>query len=122
MSKARVLVVDDSVVVRRLLSDVISVDPELEVAATAATGRIALAKIPQVNPDVVTLDLEMPEMDGLETLHALRKRHPDLPVLMLSRFTQRGATATMDALDHGAIDYVPMPDYTAGRTKTMEVL
>ena len=109
MPKARVLIVDDSTVIRRLLSDALAEDPEIEVVATAANGRIALAKLDQVNPDVVTLDIEMPEMDGLETLVELRKTHPQLPVIMFSTLTQRGAVATLDALSRGASDYVTKP-------------
>ena len=122
MNKTRVLVVDDSVVVRRMLSELIATDPALEVVGTAANGRIALAKIPQVNPDIVTLDLEMPEMDGLETLQAIRKQYPQLPVLMVSRHTQRGAAATMEALALGILDYVPMPDHAVGRVAALETL
>lgn len=109
MRKIRVLVVDDSVVIRRLLTDVIQGDPELEVAATAPNGRIALAKIPQINPDVVTLDIEMPEMDGLETLVELRKTYKRLPVIMFSTLSQRGAVVTLDALSKGADDYSTKP-------------
>lgn len=109
MPRIRVLVVDDSVVIRRLLTDCLTSDPEVEVAGTAASGRIALQKIPQVNPDVVTLDVEMPEMDGIETLIEIRKTHPRLPVVMFSTLTERGAAATVDALSHGASDYVTKP-------------
>jgi len=109
MSKIRVLIVDDSVVIRRIVSDVLTADPELEVVGTAANGRIALAKIPQVNPDIVTLDVEMPEMDGLETVAAIRKLYPRLPVIMFSTLTQRGAATTLDALTLGASDYVTKP-------------
>jgi two-component system chemotaxis response regulator CheB len=76
MPKIRVLIVDDAVVFRRLVSNVLSEDPELEVVGTAANGKIALARIPQVNPDLVILDVEMPEMDGLTTLAELRKSYP----------------------------------------------
>ena len=65
MRRIRVLIVDDSVVIRRLLTDILAQDPEIEVIGTAPNGRIALAKLPQVNPDLVTLDIEMPELDGL---------------------------------------------------------
>jgi two-component system chemotaxis response regulator CheB len=109
MPKARVLIVDDSTVIRRLLTDALAGDPAIEVAATAANGRIALAKLPQVNPDLVTLDLEMPEMDGLETLAEIRRTHPRLPVIMFSTLTQRGAVATLNALAQGASDYVTKP-------------
>lgn len=109
MSKIRVLIVDDSVVIRRIVSDVLTADPELEVVGTAANGRIAMAKIPQVNPDIITLDVEMPEMDGLETIAAIRKLYPRLPVIMFSTLTQRGAATTLDALTLGASDYVTKP-------------
>ena len=109
MNKTRVLVVDDAVVVRRVVSHVLSTDPAIEVAGTAINGKLALAKLPQLQPDLVTLDLEMPEMDGLETLRALRRDHPRLPVIMLSRFTERGATTTQKAMTLGANDYVTLP-------------
>ncbi|MGB7329401.1 MAG: chemotaxis response regulator protein-glutamate methylesterase [Rubripirellula sp.] len=109
MKKIRVLVVDDSTVIRRLLSDSLAADPQIEVCGVAANGKIALAKIPQLNPDVLTLDMEMPEMDGITTLVELRKLYPKLPVIMFSTLTQRGAEATMDALAKGANDYVTKP-------------
>lgn len=109
MRKIRVLVVDDSVVIRRLLTDILGQDPEIEVAGVAANGRIALAKLPQVNPDLVTLDVEMPELDGLGTLPELRKVYPKLPVIMFSTLTERGAGVTLDALALGATDYVAKP-------------
>jgi two-component system chemotaxis response regulator CheB len=108
MPKIRVLIVDDAVVVRKILTDALGSDPDLEVF-TAANGRIALAKIPQINPDVMTLDMEMPEMDGITTLKALRKTYPKLPVIMFSTLTERGAVATLDALSAGANDYVTKP-------------
>ena len=109
MPKIRVLMIDDAVVIRRLVSDVLNADPAIEVVGTAPNGKIGLAKLPQVNPDLVTLDIEMPEMDGLETLAAIRKTHPRLPVIMFSTLTARGATATLDALSLGANDYVTKP-------------
>jgi len=109
MPKIRVLIVDDSVVIRRLLSDCLASDAEIEVAGTAPSGAIALSKIEQVNPDVITLDIEMEGMDGLETLVAIRKRYPKLPVIMFSTLSERGATKTLDALSMGANDYVTKP-------------
>ncbi len=103
------LIVDDSVVTRRLVSDMIQSDPALEVAGIAHHGRIALAKIPQVTPDLVTLDIDMPEMDGIETLSRIRAEYPELPVIMLSGLTEDGAKLTLDALAMGAADYVTKP-------------
>lgn len=109
MPKIRILVVDDAVVVRSRISKILSIDPELEVVGVAANGRIALAKIPQVNPDIVILDIEMPEMDGLQTLSAIRQIYPHLPVIMFSNSTRTGAIATLEALSLGASDYATKP-------------
>src|SRR5262245_31549462 len=109
MRKIRVLIIDDAVVVRRLVSDVLSGDPALEVAGTAANGNIGLAKLAQLNPDIIILDVEMPEMDGPQTLKAIRKTHPQLPVIMFSTLTERGGEATLEALSLGASDYVTKP-------------
>ena len=114
MRKIRVLIVDDAVVVRKMVSDVLAGDPALEVVGTAANGRIGLAKISQVNPDLVTLDVEMPEMNGLQTLVELRKSYPRLPVIMFSTLTARGAGTTLDALSLGASDYVTKPANVGG--------
>jgi two-component system chemotaxis response regulator CheB len=81
--------VDDSVVIRQLLREVLTGDPQLEVAGVAANGRIALAMLNQLAPDLVTLDIEMPVLDGLETLKQLRQTHPRLPVIMFSTLTAR---------------------------------
>lgn len=109
MAKLRVLVVDDSVVVRRLVSDALNADPELEVCGTAGNGRIALEQLAKSTPDAITLDVEMPELDGLSTLREIRKLHPRLPVVMLSALTERGASVTLDCLAAGASGYVTKP-------------
>ena len=88
--KIRVLVADASTVMRRLLTTIISEDPGLEVAGTAANGRIALAKVDLLKPDILILDVEMPEMGGLEVLSKLRIQCPHLPVIIFSTLTQRG--------------------------------
>jgi two-component system chemotaxis response regulator CheB len=105
----RILVVDDSVVIRKLVTSTLSEVRGMEVVATAATGKIALTKIQQCNPDIVILDVEMPEMDGIETLQHIRKLSPRLPVIMFSTKTERGAVATIEALTRGASDYVAKP-------------
>jgi two-component system chemotaxis response regulator CheB len=121
MPKIRVLVVDDAAVIRRAVSDELSKDSALEVAGAAANGKIALAMLPQVNPDLVILDVEMPVMDGLETLRELRKTYRRLPVIMFSSLTQRGATATLDALALGATDYFTKPS-CGGLEASLEVI
>ena len=122
MPKIRVLIVDDAVVMRRLISSVLESDPELEVAGIAPNGKIALARIPQVNPDVVTLDVEMPEMNGLETIQEIRKIYPRLPVIMFSTMTRRGAVETVEALARGATDYVTKPANVGSVSEGMERL
>jgi two-component system, chemotaxis family, protein-glutamate methylesterase/glutaminase len=113
-SPIRVLVVDDSVIVRRLVTEVLADDPSVTVVGTASNGKHALTQIAGLSPDLVTLDVEMPEMDGLAALKALRKSHPRLPVIMFSSLTQRAAAATIDALTSGANDYVTKPDGVSG--------
>ncbi len=115
MKKARVLVVDDAMLIRRMVTDVLVADLSIEVVGEATNGRVALQKIAQLNPDLVTLDVEMPEMDGLQTLKEIRKTHPRLPVIMFSALTERGAADTLEALHHGASDYVTKPASAAGR-------
>lgn len=112
MPPARVLVVDDSVVARRVLRDALDGEPDLAVVGCAPNGRIGVRKAAELQPDVVVLDVEMPELGGLDTLSEIRRRWPRLPVIMFSRMTERGASVTMDALLRGASDYCPKP---AGR-------
>jgi len=104
--RIRVLVVDDSVVIRRLVTHALEQDPLIEVVGAAANGLIALQRITQFSPDVMTLDIEMPEMDGLETLRHVRRDFPQLRVIMFSTLTERGAAITLEALTLGADDYV----------------
>ncbi|MEZ5291504.1 MAG: chemotaxis response regulator protein-glutamate methylesterase [Vicinamibacterales bacterium] len=122
MSRIRVLIVDDAVVIRRLVGDVLAADPEIEVVGTAANGRIALQKIPQCNPDVVTMDVEMPDMNGIETVRELRKTWPKLPVIMFSTLTERGGVATLDALAAGASDYATKPANVGSVTAGLETV
>ncbi len=120
MSRIRVLVVDNAVVVRRMLSDVLGADEAIEVVGVAANGHIALLKIPHVAPDLVVLDVEMPELDGLATLTEIRKTQPRLPIVMFSTTTERGAVATLDALARGATDYVTKPSYTGSAAEAQQ--
>ncbi len=109
MSRIRVLIVDDSVVARRMITDVLKPASEIEVVGAAASASIALQKIPQVVPDVVLLDVEMPEMDGIEAVTRIRQAWPRLPVIMCSSLTERGADITLRAIAAGASDYVAKP-------------
>jgi len=120
MRKAKVLVVDDAMLIRRMVTDVLAADPSIEVVGEAANGRIALQKIAQLSPDLVTLDIEMPEMDGIQTLKEIRKTYPRLAVIMFSALTERGAADTLEALHHGASDYVTKPASAAGKATAQQ--
>lgn len=106
--RCKVLIVDDSAVVRQLLSEILAADPEIEVVGTASDPYVAREKIKLLKPDVLTLDVEMPRMDGLMFLHNLMRLHP-IPVVMISSLTQRGADTTLQALALGAVDFVSKP-------------
>lgn len=106
--RCKVLIVDDSAVVRQLLSEILASDPAIEVVGTAADPLLAREKIKRLNPDVITLDVEMPRMDGLAFLENLMRLHP-LPVVMISSLTERGADATLQALALGAVDFISKP-------------
>ena len=105
----KVLVVDDTVVYRKIVTDVLTDLPGVEVVGTANNGKIALSKIFSLKPDLLTLDIEMPVMNGLELLARMRKEAPDVGAIMLSTLTQRGGEMTMKALELGAFDFVPKP-------------
>ncbi|HSZ63219.1 MAG TPA: chemotaxis response regulator protein-glutamate methylesterase [Terriglobales bacterium] len=122
MKPVRVLIVDDSAVIRRLLSNLLATDPEIVVVGTAGNGVQALGRIPEAKPDLITLDIEMPGMNGLETLVEIRKLYPKLPVIMFSTLTERGATATLDALAKGASDYVTKPTHSGGSESARELV
>lgn len=121
-TKIRVLVVDDSVVIRKILTDTLSADPGIEVVSTAQNGKIGLAKISQCQPDVITLDVEMPVMNGLEALAEIRKTYQKLPVIMFSTLTESGAAATLDALALGASDYATKPSNTGSPLAAIEAV
>jgi len=116
----RVLIVDDSVVVRRLVERALASDPDIEVVGTARNGDVGLEKIESLRPDLVTLDIEMPVRDGLETLRELRRRRIDVPVIMFSTLTERGARASMEALALGARDYVTKPTNVSDRETALQ--
>ena len=109
MQPIRVLIVDDSAVIRRLLAEVLAADPEIAIAGAVSAGPLALAAIPQLKPDLITLDVEMPAMNGIETLVEIRKLDLRLPVIMFSTLTGPGAAATVEALARGASDYALKP-------------
>ena len=121
MDEIRVLVVDDSAVIRRLLTDILTADPQIKLVGTAANASLALARVLDSNPDVVTLDVEMPEVSGLEILARIRKIRPHLPIIMFSSLTQRAAVTTLEALSLGASDYVTKPVGTSRESATEHV-
>jgi two-component system chemotaxis response regulator CheB len=118
--KIRVLIVDDSIVIRKVLTDTLSADVAIEVLGSASNGQIALSRIQQYHPDLVTLDVEMPVMDGLHALAEIRKIYPKLPVIMFSTLTENGAAATLDALALGASDYATKPGNTGTPTAAIQ--
>jgi two-component system, chemotaxis family, protein-glutamate methylesterase/glutaminase len=115
MSPIRVLIIDDSAAIRRLLWDILSSDPAINVVGTAPNAAVAMEKLGQVAPDVITLDVEMPDVTGLELLAKIRAVQPRLPVIMFSSLTQKAAATTLEALALGATDYVTKPANTGSR-------
>ena len=109
MSKIRVLIVDDSSVYRKILDSILRRDPQIEVVGTASNGKIALEMMRKEMPDVVVLDLEMPEMDGLETLDRIREEKIPVASIVFSSHSHAGAKMTLDALEKGAFDFLPKP-------------
>lgn len=115
MNKIRVLIVDDSVLVQKVLTTILSSSPDIEVVGAAENPLVARDMIKQLNPDVLTLDVEMPHMDGITFLRNLMRLRP-MPVVMISSLTQRGAEVTLDALALGAVDFVSKPKPDAQHT------
>jgi two-component system, chemotaxis family, protein-glutamate methylesterase/glutaminase len=121
----RVMVVDDSVVVRKIVTDVLSEDPAIEVVGTAVNGKVAVGKLEHLRPDLITMDIEMPEMNGIEAVRAIRgaqggRGHSRVPIIMFSTLTERGASATLDALSAGANDYVTKPANVGSVSQSMD--
>src|SRR5215218_11129771 len=123
------MVVDDSVVVRKIVTDVLSADPDIEVVGTAVNGKIAVGKLEQLKPDLITMDIEMPEMNGIEAVRAIRasaggggagRGLSRVPIIMFSTLTERGASSTLDALSAGANDYVTKPANVGSVGQSME--
>lgn len=109
METLRVLVIDDTIVYRKIVSDVLGEIPGVQVVGTASNGKIALTKIKSLKPHLITLDIEMPEMNGLQVLEALRRERLDVETIMLSTLTVQGGEMTIKALELGAFDFIPKP-------------
>lgn len=108
MDRIKVMVVDDSVLVRKVVTDALNSDPEIDVVGTANNGKSAVIKNKTLNPDIITMDIEMPLMNGLDALQEIMQENPK-PVIMMSVLTQHGADATFKALEYGAVDFIPKP-------------
>jgi len=115
VKRVRVLIVDDSATIRQLLSQILSRDPEIEVVGAAPEPAVARQMIKELNPDVLTLDVEMPNMNGLEFLEKIMRLRP-MPVVMVSTLTEAGAEITLDALAIGAVDFFAKPTHNIGAT------
>jgi two-component system, chemotaxis family, protein-glutamate methylesterase/glutaminase len=108
VNQIKVLVIDDSAFMRKMISDILNSDPTIHVVATARNGKDGFEKVVELSPDVVTMDIEMPVMDGIEALKVIMEKHP-VPVVMLSSLTQSGAESTINALNFGAVDFIAKP-------------
>src|SRR4051812_4606864 len=122
MDKIRVLVVEDSLIIRRVVAEELAAQPDIEVVGEAANGRIGLEKAALLKPDLITLDIEMPEMDGLTALTHFHERQPHIPVIMFSSLTALGAAATLEALARGASDFFPKPSGAGGLEASRRVI
>jgi len=109
MSRVKVLVVDDSALMRKIISDMINSEEDMEVIDVARNGQDLMEKLQKQLPDVITLDVEMPQMDGITALKELKKKNMNIPVIMLSSVSQKGTEKTMECLEAGAFDFIPKP-------------
>jgi two-component system, chemotaxis family, protein-glutamate methylesterase/glutaminase len=121
MKKVRVLVVDDSAVMRKMIPDMLEADPSIEVVGTAMDGTFCLKKIEELKPNVVTLDLQMPGMNGIDTLKEIMRWHP-VPVIVVSSHSTEGASITLKALGLGAVDFVTKPKDASAHKEMATVL
>ncbi|MEA2083857.1 MAG: chemotaxis response regulator protein-glutamate methylesterase [Thermodesulfobacteriota bacterium] len=119
--KIKVLVVDDTIFYRKIISDILQTFPEVDVVGTASNGKIALSRIMTLKPDLLTLDIEMPVMDGLQLLREIQKQKLNVECVMLSSKTLKGSEATMQALELGAFDFIPKPDETSAETNKAQI-
>ena len=117
MGKHRVLIVDDAAIVRTIVTDVLSADPELEIVGAAENGRVALKQIHLLDPDIIILDVEMPEMDGFEALKAIKVANPDLPVIMFSTLFGNDSTNTEAFVGAAACIRKPTNLHTRGAAR-----
>ncbi len=111
MKKIRVLIIDDSLLIRKVLTSILNTALDIEVVGAAENAFVARDMIKELNPDVLTLDIEMPQMDGITFLRNLMRLHP-MPVVMVSTLTKKGAKATLEALALGAVDFLEKPKIT----------
>ncbi len=121
-NKVRVLVVDDTIVYRKAISDIVEEIPCAELVGVAHNGKIALEKIKQLKPDLLTLDVEMPVMNGIETLSEIGKRYPGVGAVMLSTLTAEGSDMTLKALELGAFDFILKPQQSAHQAESKRIL
>ena len=119
--KLKALIVDDTAVYRKILTDILNEQSEIEVVGTASNGELAIKKARLLHPDLITLDLEMPVMDGLEALPQLKKDNPDTAIIMVSAHTTSGAKTTMKALQAGALDFIAKPDRSSMEASRLEI-
>ena len=119
--KIKVLIVDDTVVYRKIVSDILTEIPEVQVVGTANNGKIAISRIQILKPDLLILDVEMPEVDGIGVLEHIREKSLGVKAVMLSSFTQDGSEKTIKALELGAFDFIPKPETASMDQSRQEV-
>ena len=119
--KIKVLVVDDTIFYRKVISDILSEFPDVEVVGAANNGEIALSRIRILKPDLITLDIEMPVMNGLQLLDEINNQDLKVDAVMLSSKTLKGSEATLQALELGAFDFIPKPDDDAGDNNRLQI-